>query len=56
MTLRELMIERILFAVDEDELRDRYMMERDLEDELKAMSDLDFLELYESVMNLTGEM
>lgn len=56
MTLRELMIERILFAVDEDELRDRYMMESDLEAELKAMSDLDFLELYESVMEPTGEV
>ena len=49
MNLRELLIERILFAADEDEIRDQYQMHGDLDDELNTLSDLDLLELYESI-------
>lgn len=49
MTLRDLIIERILFAADEDELRDQYMMEGDLDFELRQLSDVDLFELYETV-------
>lgn len=50
MVLRDLLVERILFAADEDELRDRYLVEGDLEEELRALSDLDLFELYEEVV------
>ena len=52
MTLREMMIERILYACDEDEMRDRYQMEGDLDDELQALNDTDLFELYEDVYGL----
>lgn len=53
MNLREMIIERILYACDEDEMRDRYQMEGDLDEELKQLSDMDLLELYEDVYGLT---
>lgn len=49
MNLRELLIERILYACDEDEMRDRYYMEGNLYQELNVLSDADLLELYEDV-------
>lgn len=49
MTLRDLIVERILFAADEDELRDQYQMEGDLDVELRSLSDIDLFELYEEV-------
>jgi hypothetical protein len=50
MSLRELIIERILFCADEDELRDQYQMIGDLDCELSQLSDLDLFELYEEVV------
>lgn len=50
MNLRELIIERILFAADEDEMRDQYAIEGNLHAELQQLSDLDLLELYEEVV------
>ncbi len=50
MTLRDLIIERILFAADEDELRDQYHIEGNLDTELRQLSDLDLFELYEEVV------
>lgn len=50
MTLRELMIGRILFACDENELMRDYGM---VEDEIEDLSDLDLFELYEDVMGIT---
>lgn len=47
MSLRELVIGRILFAVTEEELIARYAVG---EDELDEMSDLDLFELYEAVV------
>lgn len=44
MNLRELIVERIMFCADEDELLG------DFEVELNSLSDLDLLELYEEVM------
>ena len=46
MILREMMTERILFAVSNDELEIKYDIS---EDEIANLSDLDFLELYEEV-------
>lgn len=46
MTLRELMIERILFSVTEQELRRDYQLS---EDELTELTDLDLFDLYETV-------
>jgi len=47
MTLRELMIERIFFNMDQETLFKMHMLD---EDDLKQMSDLDFLEVYEEVI------
>lgn len=47
MTLRELMIERIYFNMDQETLFKMHMLD---EDDLKQMSDLDFLEVYEEVI------
>ena len=46
LTLREMIIERILFAVDEDILNDIYQTS---ENELAEMSDSDLLDLFEDV-------
>lgn len=46
-TLRDLIIERIFYAIPDELLRRAYMLE---EEDLKSMSDLDLLELYEEVL------
>jgi hypothetical protein len=51
LTLREMIIERILFAVDEDILEEMY---HTTEDELQHMSDHDLIDLYEDVVFDTG--
>ena len=51
MNLRELMIERILFSVTENELKEEFMVE---EDELINLSDMDLFELYEDVMEFNS--
>ena len=51
MTLRELMTERILFAVTEDQLHTDYDISIQ---EIYNLSDLDFLELYEEVVTIVG--
>ena len=53
MTLRELMIERILFICDEEILNTTYGIH---EDEIETLSDLDLLELFEEVHGLNGEV
>lgn len=47
MDLRNLLIERILFAVTEEELDRRFQIG---EEEIYNMSDLDLFELYEAVV------
>ena len=51
MNLREMMTDRILFAVDEDILATKFNISPD---EIAELSDLDFLELYEEVNGFTG--
>jgi hypothetical protein len=51
MTLREMMTERILFAVDEVILATEFDISPD---EVSTLSDLDFLELYEEVNGFIG--
>jgi hypothetical protein len=51
MTLREMMTERILFAVDESILATEFDISPD---EIAELSDLDFLELYEEVNGFIG--
>ena len=51
MNLREMMTERILFAVDEDVLTKEFDISPD---EISTLSDLDFLELYEEVNGFLG--
>jgi hypothetical protein len=51
MTLREMMTERILFAVDESILATEFDISPD---EISTLSDLDFLELYEEVNGFIG--
>ena len=46
MNLRDLMTERILFEIDEDELISRFQLS---ESDLQDLTDLDFLEVYDSV-------
>ena len=46
MNLREMMTERILFAVDEETLAEEFSL---TVDEIAGLSDLDFLELFEDV-------
>lgn len=53
MNLRELMIERILFMIDEEDLLDDYGLH---DDDLPGLSDLDLLELYEDVHGLNDDM
>lgn len=47
MTLRELIIERILFAESEEALREYFMVDPE---KLQDLSDLDLFELYEEVI------
>ena len=51
MNLREMMTERVLFAVSEDALATEFDISPD---EIDTLSDLDFLELYEEVMEFIG--
>ena len=51
LTLREMIVERILFAVDTDVLEDNYNI---TEDEMQHMSDVELLDLYEDVVYDTG--
>lgn len=51
LTLREMMIERILFVVDEDVLIDYYQTS---ENELASLSDTDLLDLYDDVVFDSG--
>jgi hypothetical protein len=51
MNLREMMTERILFAVGEDILATEFNISPD---EIAELSDLDFLELYEEVNGFLG--
>lgn len=51
MTLRELMIERIFFATDEECLREEFHTS---EEELKTMSDEDFLDIYDELFMFQG--
>jgi hypothetical protein len=51
MNLREMMTERILFAVDEVILATEFDISPD---EIAELSDLDFLELYEEVNGFLG--
>lgn len=51
LTLREMIIERILFAVDEDILSEVYQA---TEIELNDMTDTDLLDLYEDIMFDSG--
>ena len=46
MSLRELLTERILFAVSPEELEEQYHV---TEDDVRELSDLDLFELYETV-------
>jgi hypothetical protein len=51
MNLREMMTERVLFAVDEDTLATEFSISPD---EIATLSDLDFLELFEQVTGFNG--
>lgn len=51
MSLRELMIEYILFAFSEEELQERFMVDPE---DLPTVSDLDLLEMYD--MTLLSEI
>ena len=51
LTLREMMIERILFTIDEDVLSECYQTD---EDEMQHMSDTDLMDLYEDVVFDSG--
>lgn len=46
MNLRQLLTERVLFAVSPEELEQQYHL---TEDEVVEMSDLDLFELYEQI-------
>lgn len=51
MTLREILIERIYYAMDEESLAELYSVHGD---ELEDLSDVDLFEIYEEV-NLVRE-
>ena len=51
MNLRQLMTERILYAVTEEELAEEFDISTD---EIQNLSDLDFLELFEEVTGFQG--
>lgn len=52
MTLREMLIERIMFVLTEEELAERYLT---TEEELCTMADSDLLELYEDTFLMLDE-
>ena len=47
LTMRELMVEYILFAMDEDELMNEFCL---LEHEVANLNDVDLLELYDQTL------
>lgn len=49
MNLRELIIERINFAMDEEELAELYSVHGD---ELEDLSDIDLFDIYEEIHGL----
>lgn len=51
LTLREMMIERIMFEVDEDILQDNYNTS---EDQMQHMSDTELMDLFEEVVFDSG--
>ena len=51
MNLRELIVERILYAVDEETLSEEFSL---TVDEVSELSDLDLLELFEDVVGFAG--
>ena len=51
MNLREMMVERIHYAVDEDTLSEEFSL---TVDEVAELSDLDLLELFEDVVGFAG--
>lgn len=46
MNLRQLLIERVLFAVTPEELEQRFQL---VDNEVEQMSDVDLFELYEAI-------
>ena len=53
MTLRELMYERIMFVIDEDDLMKKYNL---AEEDIADLSDVDLLEIFEDVHGLNGDL
>ena len=51
MNLRQLMTERILYAVSEEQLAEEFDISPD---EIQTLGDLDFLELFEEVTGFQG--
>lgn len=49
MNLRTLMVQRILFAITEEELLAKYAIDADADPDFDSLSDLDLFELYESL-------
>lgn len=47
LTLKELMVEYILFAFEEDELQEKFHIS---EEELSNLSDVDLLEIYDQTL------
>jgi hypothetical protein len=47
ITLRQLITERVLFAVDAQELQNRYQL---AESDVNELTDIDLFELYETVV------
>lgn len=47
LTLREMMVEYILFAFTEEELMDKFQVS---EEEIPSLSDVDLLELYDQTI------
>ena len=53
MTLRELLIERVLFACDNHTLIHYYGM---TDDDVEELSDVDLFEMYEDVMGVNNSL
>lgn len=52
LTLRELLIERIMFILTDEELAERYLT---TDEELAIISDSDLLEIYEDCFLMIGD-
>jgi len=52
LSLREMMVEMILFAFDEDALLEQFQI---TEDEVSTLSDVDLLEMYDQTLITMGE-